>query len=101
MIALLATAETIAFQKTPLVTFGYIMQVLISLSIVLGLLWVSSKYLLPRLNFTPKGRMIEVIDRIAIEPGLSAYVLKAKNKNYFIVSGQKGTVLLDAFEEGE
>lgn len=98
----LAAAETLTFQKTPIVTIGYIMQVILSLLIVLGLLWVSSKYLLPRLKFTPQGKNIEIIERVVLEPGLSAYIIKIKSgKKYVIAAGQKGIALLDRIEEGE
>lgn len=97
----LATTEAITFQKTPIVTFGYIMQVLISLAIVLGILYISSKYLLPRMKFSPKGRFVEIVDRIGLEPGLAVYIIRVKNKQYVLAAGQKGTTLLDSLEEGE
>ena len=104
MIGLVAaiSTEAISFQRTPIVTFGYIMQVILSLAIVLGLIYVASKFLLPRMKFNPKGRTIEIKERIGLEPGLSAYIPKAKDKNHLIIAGQKGIALIDTFDdEGE
>ncbi|NQU18404.1 MAG: FliO/MopB family protein [Candidatus Saganbacteria bacterium] len=97
----LSTAEALTFQRTPIVTFGYIMQVIISLAIVLGLIYVSSKFLLPRLKFSPKGRLIEMVERIGLEPGLSIYVVRVKDKNYILAAGQKGVALLDKYSTND
>ncbi|OGC04896.1 hypothetical protein A2276_02930 [candidate division WOR-1 bacterium RIFOXYA12_FULL_43_27] len=92
------TSEAVTFQKTPIVTFGYIMQVIFSLLIVLALLYISSKYLLPLLKTNPKGKLVEIEDRLTLEPGVSAYVLKTKTKRYLITVSQKTSTLIDSFE---
>lgn len=93
------TAEALTLQTTPIITFGYIMQVVISLLIVLGLIYVSTKYLLPKFQVNPRGKIIEIVDRVGLEPGVSAYVIKANNKSYLVGISQKNIVLLDSFKE--
>lgn len=95
------TYEALVLQKTPVVTIGYIMQVVISLVIVLGLIYLVAKYLLPKLQVTPKGKHIEVVDRIGLEPQVTAYTIKVGSFSYAIVVSNKNTVLLDKFKEGE
>lgn len=95
------TAEALTLQTTPIITFGYIMQVILSLLIVLGLVYVSTKYLLPKFQINPRGKTIEITDRVGLEPGVSAYMIKANNKSYLVGISQKNMVLLDSFEEKE
>ena len=96
-----STAEALSLKSTPIITFGYIMQVILSLAIVLGLLYISSRYILPRFRIATGSKMIEIVERTGLEPGLSAYILKVKRKLYLIALSQKNAVLLDKFEEGE
>jgi len=95
------TYEALILEKTPVVTFSYIVQVALSLAVVLGLIYLISRYLLPRLQVTGKGRMIEVLDRIGIEPQVTAYVIKFNKNIYLVACGQKGVALLDKFKEGD
>lgn len=103
MITLVTTVskEVISFQKTPIVTFGYVMQVIFSLALVLGLIYIVSKFLLPKIRLNPKGKTIEIKERIGLEPGLSAYIIKTKDKNHLIIAGAKGIALIDTYEEGD
>lgn len=98
---MIATYEALVLEKTPIVTFGYVLQVAISLCIVLALIYLIAKYLLPKMNINPKGRLIEVVDRIGIEPQVTAYVIKFNKNLYLVASGNKGVTLLDKFKEGE
>ncbi|MBU0572886.1 MAG: hypothetical protein ABIJ26_02815 [Candidatus Margulisiibacteriota bacterium] len=95
------TFEPLSLQTAPIITFGYVMQVIFSLIIVLGLIYLASKYLLPRLQVTPKGKFMEVLERIGLEPHVTAYLLKARGKEYLVVVSNKDIVKLDSFEEGE
>ena len=95
------TYEALALQKTPIVTFGYIMQILISLLIVLGLIYITAKYVIPKLQVTSLGKNIHIVDRIGLEPQVTAYTIKAGNYNYLIVVSSKNTTLIDKFREGE
>ncbi|MFH1761718.1 MAG: hypothetical protein ABIA63_11525, partial [bacterium] len=59
----LITPEAVTLKTSPIITFGYIVQVIISLAIIIGLIYLSGKYLMPRLQFTSTGKNIEVIER--------------------------------------
>ena len=89
------TYEAIVLQKTPIVTFGYIIQVTISLAIVLALIWLTAKYLLPRLKLMPQGKTIEVLDRVGIEPQVTIYHIKANNSEYLVGVSSKNIALID------
>lgn len=95
------TYEALALQKTPIVTFGYMIQVLLSLAVVLGLIYLMAKYVLPRLHVQGLSKTIKIIDRIGIEPQVTAYHLKAGNFIYFVLVSNKNATLLDKFKEGE
>ncbi|MFC1495942.1 hypothetical protein ACFL52_00820 [Candidatus Margulisiibacteriota bacterium] len=93
------TQEALSLQNTPIITFGYIMQVFLSLAIVLGLIYVASKYLLPRFKMQNMGQSVKIVERIGLEPGVSAYMIKSNNKSYLVAVSQKNMLLLDSFEE--
>ena len=95
------TYEALTLNKTPIVTFGYIVQVAISLAIVLGLIYLTSRFLLPRLQVNPKGKLLEVLDRVGLEPQVTAYVLKFKKNIYVVGVSNKNVSLLDKLKEGE
>lgn len=92
------TYEALALQKTPIVTFGYIIQVALSLAIVLALIYICAKYLLPRLKLTPKGTTLEVVDRMGLEPQVTLYRIKAADTEYLIGVGGKSVTLLDKID---
>lgn len=81
-------------------TFGYIIQVIFSLAIVFGLMWLTTKYLLPRMAPGSKGRMIEVLDRVVLEPGVSSYVLKVENKSWLIAVSNKSVTKIGEISKG-
>lgn len=89
------TFEALKLQKTPVVTFGYIIQVVISLAIVLALIYLTLKYILPRLQVKPRGKLLEVADRIGLEPGVSAYIIKVKDQVYILAVSSKNIELID------
>jgi len=95
------TYEALVLQKTPIVTFGYVMQIIISLLIVIGLIYLSAKYLLPRLQVAPQGKLIHVTDRLGLEPQVTIYTVKVASQTYLIAVSNKNTALLDKFKEGE
>ncbi len=95
------TYEALALQKTPIVTFGYIMQVIISLLIVLGLIYLTAKYILPKLQVASIGKNIKIIDRIGLEPQVTVYTIKIGSLSYVIAVSSKNTTLIDKFKEGE
>ncbi len=82
----------------PLFTLGYILQLIVSLAVVIGLIYFSAKYLFPKLQIPSQGRSIQVLDRIGIEPQVSAYIISAQDKAYFIIVSNKGVTLIDKLE---
>ena len=96
---MITTFEALSLQRTPIVTFGYIMQVIISLLIVLSLIYFAAKYLLPKLSIAPKGKYVEVIDRIGIEPQVSTTIIKIGKFYYILGISNKNITLLDKMRE--
>lgn len=82
-------AEPLVLQTTPLITFGYVMQVLLSLGIVVALIYSIAKYLMPRMKVNAPGRLIKVVDRIYLEPQVSAYILKVGSQGWLVVASNK------------
>ena len=98
--ALSAVKETpLILEKSPVVTFGYLVQVSLSLAIVLGLIYLTSKYLLPKLQANLTSKMISVKDRLTLEPQVSIYIVKVGSKNYVLASSNKTVTLLDTLKE--
>jgi flagellar biogenesis protein FliO len=83
------TTEALALQASPIVTVGYLMQVLFSLAVVLGLIYVIAKFLLPKLRVATIGRVISVVDRVMLEPQVTAYILKVGKKAWLVVASNK------------
>lgn len=93
------TSETLVLQHSPIITLGYVMQVLISLGIVLALIYLVAKYVLPRMKVNAPGRLIQVLDRIFLEPGVSAYVLKVGKSAWLVATSNKQVTKIDKLEE--
>ncbi|MFA4906627.1 MAG: flagellar biosynthetic protein FliO [Candidatus Margulisiibacteriota bacterium] len=89
------TGEALVLQSSPIITTGYVMQVLISLAVVIGLIYVLARYFLPRLKVGSPGRIIQVVDRVMLEPQVSAYILKVGKKAWLVVAGNKGVKKID------
>jgi flagellar biogenesis protein FliO len=99
MLEILVSAESMPAAQ-PLFTIGYIFQLIISLGVVIGLIYFSAKYLFPKLQMPSQGRSIQVLDRVGIEPQVSAYIISAQDKAYFIIVSNKGVTLIDKLESG-
>lgn len=99
MLAILASPEVMP-AASPLVTIGYIFQLILSLAIVIGLIYFSAKYLFPKLQLPSQGKLIQIVDRIGLEPQVSAYIISANEKSYLIVVSQKCVTLIDKLESG-
>ena len=96
----LVSPEVMTIAKTPLVTFGYVFQLLISLAIVVGLFYFSAKYLLPKLQLPSSAKNIELLDRLGLEPQVSLYTILAHGKKYLIGVSNKVITLIDKLESG-
>jgi|SRR3989339_1755901 len=83
------TSESLVLQQSALIGPGYVMQVILSLGIVIAIIFVMAKYLLPRLKLSTPGKLIQVIDRVFLEPQVSAYILKVGKKAWLVVAGSK------------
>jgi flagellar biogenesis protein FliO len=93
------TEEALALQTTPIITFGYIMQVFISLLVVLAFIYVIGRFLLPRLKTTTTGKLIKILDRVYLEPQVAAYILKVGKSAWLIVTSSKQIARIDKIEE--
>ncbi|MBI5399460.1 FliO/MopB family protein [Candidatus Saganbacteria bacterium] len=95
------TQEALTFQHTPVITFGYIVQLIFSLVVVLTLIYLIAKYLMPRLKLNPNGKLIQVLDRAFLEPQVSAYLLKVGKNVWLVAASQKRITKIDKLEESE
>ena len=86
--------------EQPLFTVWYILQLIVSLGIVIGLIYFSAKYLFPKLQIPSSGKSIQILDKIGIEPQVSAYIISAQDKAYFVIVSNKGVTLIDKLESG-
>jgi flagellar biogenesis protein FliO len=94
------TFEGLALQRSPLITFSYVMQVFLSLLIILALIYVTAKFLLPKFKITGiSGKLIKIVDRIYLEPQVSAYILKVGKLAWLIVVSNKQISRIDRLEE--
>jgi flagellar biogenesis protein FliO len=93
------TPEALVLQSSPIITAGYVMQVIFSLAIVVALIYAIARFLLPKLKTGGAGRLIQVVDRVLIEPQVAAYVLKAGKKSWLIVSSNKNVAKIAELEE--
>ncbi len=93
------TAEAIALQTTPIITFGYIVQVFLSLLIVLGFIYVAARFILPKFKMGNSGKFIQVLDRVSLEPQVSAYILKVGKSAWLITVSNKNIARIDKIDD--
>lgn len=94
-----STAESIVITSpTPLITFGYIMQLIFSLLVVVGFIFIVAKYVLPKIKTSTKGNFISVVDRVVLEPQVSSYILKVRDAAWLIVVSNKNVTKIDKLE---
>lgn len=92
------TVEALTLQTTPIITFGYVMQVIISLAVIIAFIFFAAKYLLPKLKVNNIGRYITVLDRVYLEPQVTAYVLKVRNAAWLVAVSNKNIVKVDRID---
>ena len=95
------TTEALSFQPTPIVTFGYIMQILFSLVIIVGFMYLAARYILPKLKIANTGKHIKIIDRIHLEPQVSAYLIKVGGETWLIGTSNKQIAKIDKINEDD
>lgn len=94
------TPEALVLRSSPIITAGYLLQVLVSLAIVVGLIYIIARFVLPKMKAAGSGRLIQVVDRVLIEPQVAAYILKVGKKNWLVASSNKKlTKIADLGEE--
>ncbi len=95
------TAEALSFQATPVITFGYVIQIIFSLAVIIGLMYLSAKYLMPKLKFSNTGRHIKLLDRIYLEPQVSACLIKVGRQTWLIGIGGRQITRIDKIDEAD
>jgi len=93
------TPEALVLQQTPIITASYVMQVIFSLLVVLAIIYSIARFLLPKLKLPTQGRLIQIVDRIMLEPQVNAYIIKVGKKAWLIASSNKGIEKIDRVEE--
>lgn len=95
------TGEAAGYSQSPVITIGYLMQLFFSLLIVFGLIYVTAKYVLPKFQVKGTGSLIEVVDRIGLEPQVSAYILRVRKRSWLVVAGSKNVEVVSEIEESD
>lgn len=94
------TPEALVLQSSPIVTVGYVMQTIISLAIVIGLIYVIARFLLPKMRVSGAGRLVQVVDRVLIEPQVAAYIIKVGKRSWLVAASSKNVAkIADLGEE--
>ncbi len=96
-----SSTEAGSSSASSIITFGYVIQLFFSLLIVFGLIYLTSKYILPRFKMEAKGKIIEVLDRIVLEPQVSSYIIKVGRQKYLLGVSNKNVTLIDTLESLE
>ncbi len=86
--------------STAAVSIGYVVQLLFSLAVVFGFLYITTKYLLPKLKTSNKSEHIILADRLVVEPQVTLYIIKAANNSWLISVSNKSVTVIDKFQEG-
>jgi flagellar biogenesis protein FliO len=89
------TTEALAFQQPAAFSAGAIFQGIVSLAIVLAVIWVIAKYLLPKLKIPNSGKIIQIVDRVYLEPQVTSYILKAGHDSWLVVVSNKQIAKID------
>ena len=94
------TSEALGLQSSPVINAGYYFQVLVMLGVVVALIYVIGRFLLPKLKVGGNGKLIQILDRVMIEPQVAAYVIKVGKKSWLVVAGGKNVAkIADLGEE--
>lgn len=95
------TTETLVLQTSPLVTLGYFIQLLFSLGVVVGIIFLIGRFLLPKLKVGGNGLYLTVLDRLPLEPQVTAYLLATGEKCWLVVSSNKQVTRVAELKKGE
>ena len=100
MLELILSPEAAVIVRSPLITVGYIFQLIVSLSIVIGLILFSTKYILPKIQLPSHGKMLGIVDRIGLEPQVSVYIISYMENQYLLAVSIKNVTLIEKLESG-
>lgn len=100
MLESIITPEVMNAGRSPLITAGYIFQLLISFGAVIGLIYFVAKYILPKVQLPSTGRSLEILDRLGLEPSVTTYVIAWNEKKYLVVVSNKTATVIDKQESG-
>ena len=89
------TTEALAFQQPAVLSAGAIFQGIVSLAIVLAVIWVIAKYLLQKLKIPSSSKIIQIVDRVYLEPQVTSYILKAGCDSWLVVVSNKQIAKID------
>jgi flagellar biogenesis protein FliO len=95
------TEEALAFQQTPAITAGSVFQLIFSLLVVLALIYLIARYVMPRLKISPNGKIIQILDRVYLEPQVTASLLKVGKIVWLVVTSNKQVTKIDRLEESD
>lgn len=84
--------------SSSVISFAYIVQLLFSLLIVLGFIYICAKFLLPRLQPGTKGTYIRVVDKVVLEPQVAVYIVKVENSAWLVAVSNKLVTKIDKLE---
>jgi len=65
----------------------------------MGLIYLTAKYILPKIQPASKSKYIELFDKIVVEPQVTLYIVKCFGKSWLISVSNKQVSLIDKIEE--
>jgi len=92
------SVEATSLKGSPIITASYIFQLFMSLLIVFGLMYLISKYVIPRIKVTSQSKYIQVIDKIGLEPQVGAYIIKVNDAKWLVVVSNKNVSVVSKLE---
>lgn len=86
--------------SSSVISFGYIIQLIFSLLVVFGFIYLAAKYILPRFQSGTKSSLIEIADRLTLEPQVTAYIIRAGGSSWLVIVSGKTVQKIDKIGEG-
>ncbi|MEI6050988.1 MAG: hypothetical protein WCS03_19030 [Bacteroidota bacterium] len=91
-----ASSESASMQQySPVISFGYIVQLIFSLAVVMGFIYMAAKYMLPKMQTNTKGKYQEIKDKLVLEPQVTSYVIGCGNTAYLVIVSNKSATVID------
>jgi flagellar biogenesis protein FliO len=96
--SIVSSAE-LGLKTSPVISFGYVIQLIFSLLIVIGILYAGARFILPRFNLVGEKGLINILDRKFMDAQSTAYILAVGKKKWLIVIAKGQVARIDALEE--